>query len=494
MIDLNPEFKQALEQIQQGGNLFITGKAGTGKTTLLRYHCAHTTPRPVVLAPTGVAALNIGGQTVHSFFSFSIDVTPQKIQNRKIRPRYPKIYPKLKTLIIDEASMLRADLLDCMDVFLRIYGPNTSPFGGVQMIFVGDLYQLPPVVKGQEREIFSSHYDSPYFYSAHAFPQLNIQLIQLHQVYRQHDAHFIGILNRIRNGTSTPQDINDLNQRCQPPTHSISLTATNRQADNINNEHLSQLPTQLHTSEAEIKGDFGKEYYPTATTLNFKDSAQIMMLNNDQEQRWVNGTIGTIITTDPLQIQLQNGNTVEVNPHTWEVFKVFLKNKTITTEAVGSFIQYPFRLAWAITIHKSQGLTFDNINVSSGIFTPGQLYVALSRCTTLTGITLQKPLSPGHIRVDHRVKQFLIKLRTQDIDTPQIITQLTQAINTNQQLHMLYIDGNDTETTRTIIPRTLSTETFRNIEFQALKAHCTLRQADRTFRIDRILSLQPTDA
>jgi ATP-dependent DNA helicase PIF1 len=425
-LELNAQFKRALELMEQPHqHLFITGKAGTGKSTLLDYFCANAKKKPVVLAPTGVAALNVKGQTIHRFFNFYIDVTPEKIQSRQISPKDPDLYKELQTIIIDEASMLRADLLDCIDVFLRIYGRNPSlAFGGVQMIFVGDLYQLPPVVNNEEREIFSNHYATPYFFSAKALEQAKLEVLELETVYRQKDQQFVDLLNKIRNNSVEYADITALNQRHLPTEpinenddFSIHLTTTNQKADEINNVHLQALKGKLHQSEAVVRGDFGKEYFPTAIALQYKIGAQIMLLNNDQKKRWVNGSIGKIEAVkcdedgcEYLRVRLHdNDKVVSVYPFMWEVYKFSVANGVINSNPAGSFTQYPFRLAWAVTIHKSQGKTFERvvIDMGRGAFASGQTYVALSRCTSFEGIRLSVPIGKHHIRTDARIYKFL---------------------------------------------------------------------------------------
>lgn len=287
-IEINPEFAHALERMHSGkGNLFITGKAGTGKSTLLEHFRAHAERKPVVLAPTGVAALNVRGQTIHRFFRFGIDVTPLKLRESRKRPRNANLYRNLRTIIIDEVSMVRADLLDCVDIFLRKHGPRRrQPFGGVQMIFVGDLYQLPPVVTGEEREIFRTLYDTPYFFSAEALQSANLEIIELEKVYRQKDSRFVEILNHVRNDTVDEADIAALNARLDPSyspaagEFCVTLTTTNRNADAINDRKLESLPGKTLVSIAEIEGDFGREYHPTTVELAIKPGAQIMLLNS----------------------------------------------------------------------------------------------------------------------------------------------------------------------------------------------------------------------
>lgn len=422
-IDINSGFAQALQALEHShDHLFITGKAGVGKSTLLNYFTEHSDKNIVTLAPTGVAALNVNGQTIHRFFNFYIDVTVEKIKNKEIAPFSKKIYKKLETIIIDEISMVRADMMDCIDAFLQLYGPRpNTPFGGVQMIFIGDLYQLPPVVPNAEKEIFRTYYDSPYFFSAHVFKQTQFKTIELEQIYRQSDPEFIHLLNQVRNNTITWPELKLLNQRClqtkETPseTYCIQLTTVNQKADAINQSQLDQLPGIPDAFNAKITGEFSKEYYPTLETLQFKAGAQIMMINNDPEERWVNGSLGMIESisdqgkTKCMHVKLaDSGQIVKITPHKWEVYRFTLENDKITAKAAGTFTQFPIRLAWAVTIHKSQGKTFDHvvIDLGRGAFVSGQLYVALSRCTRLDGIRLANPIQRRDIITDPAIQNI----------------------------------------------------------------------------------------
>ena len=429
-IELNPEFSRALALLNEGQqNLFITGRAGTGKSTLLKHFVAEADVRPVVIAPTGLAALYVGGQTVHRFFGFGINVTSEKIAARHFKPRNPNLYKNLKTIIIDEVSMLRADLLDCIDTFLRLYGPHKGqPFGGVVMIFVGDLYQLPPVVNRDEQDHFRNHYSSEYFFSASAYESLNMEVIELKTIYRQHERDFIELLERVRLNNLRKEDFQALNRRCIPSQdlsyvkelieedYYIYLTTTNKVADKVNAQHLATLSSKQYTSEADISGDFTKEYYPTLPLLQFKVGAQIMLLNNDSDGQWVNGSMARI-----EEISIQGSNTdhiiatlldsheqVTVELHTWEVFNFKAEGQQILTEKIGTFEQYPFRLAWALTIHKSQGQTFSRVLVDLQwrTFAPGQVYVALSRCSTFEGLLLKQPITSRHLISNRVVTDF----------------------------------------------------------------------------------------
>lgn len=517
-LDINAEFRQAIDLLENSGkNLFITGKAGTGKSTLLDYFCKNTDKNPVVLAPTGVAALNVKGQTIHRFFNFYIDVTPEKILSKEITPRNKKIYKKISMIIIDEVSMLRADLLDCIDVFLRMYGRDQAkPFGGVQMVFVGDLYQLPPVVGRNEREIFENHYNSPYFFSSQVMIEADFELIELETVYRQKDEEFVHLLNKIRNNTVEDSDIEELNKRYitndndtqddsqKDEEFKINLTTTNQKADEINEEHLNSLSGRCYKNKANISGDFGKEYYPTLSELRYKIGSQIMLLNNDSKQRWVNGTMAIIEDrgTDSdgeqyLKVRLSDNNrVVSVYPHVWEVYKFKLEDDLIISHPAGSFTQYPFRLAWAVTIHKSQGKTFDNvaIDIGKGTFAGGQVYVALSRCTSFQGITLTVPIKKHHIRTDYRISRFLTskayKKAEKGFSMDDKIIMIEKAIANKTKLEMTYLKANDTKSIRQIIPLTVGEEQYKDKKFMGMNAYCLKRNEERMFSLIRILDMK----
>ena len=512
-IEINPELARALGLMEAGErHLFITGKAGTGKSTLLDHFRTHTRRAPVVLAPTGVAALNVHGQTVHRFFGFGIDATPEKVRASRRKPRYPELYARLTTVVIDEVSMLRADLLDCVDMFLRKHGPiRGTLFGGVQMVFVGDLYQLPPVVTADEREIFRTIYDTPYFFSARALAGIDLEIVELEKVYRQKDGEFVALLNRIRNDSVEDEDVALLNERLDPKFEppddlfSVGLTTTNRNADRINDARLASLPGRAVVARAEISGDFGREYHPTATELAFKQGAQIMMLNNDAGGRWVNGSIGAIASIkrhrgqreSSLSVRLRDGDEpIEVTPHTWELIRFAVADGSIVAEPVGRFTQLPFRLAWAVTIHKSQGKTFDHIvvDLERGAFAAGQTYVALSRCTSFDGIVLRRPIRRSSICTDWRIRRFLTgyqyRKAEEAMPAGEKVAAIRRAIEGGGEVAMTYLRPDDTKSERTVIPRSVGEESYRGRSFVGMRAFCPLRGEERMFRVDRILDLE----
>lgn len=424
-LDFNNDFIQA-EQIlsETNDNVFITGKAGTGKTTFLKYYVKKCQKKFVVLAPTGVAALNAGGETIHSFFKFKTDVTLGKIVKKKLNKN--SIYKNVDTIIIDEASMLRCDLLDCVDKFLRLNGNIPKlPFGGVQMVFVGDLHQLPPVVMKDEQYLFKGYYDSPYFFSAKSMKESFCHIIEFKKVYRQSEDKFIDILNSIRNNIICDDMISMLNSRVgknfPKGKLSVLLTTTNKAAEMYNEKFLSMIESEEKVFMAETEDIDRLLNFPANYELKLKEGAQVMMLNNDPQNRWVNGSLGIIksIKKDEscdkriVYVKMRNGKIEAIEPHKWELFKYKWNEqlKQVETESAGYFSQYPMKLAWAVTIHKSQGKTFDNvmIDLGWGAFAPGQLYVALSRCKTIDGISLIRPVKKTDVLVDGKINELLKK-------------------------------------------------------------------------------------
>jgi ATP-dependent DNA helicase PIF1 len=425
-IDFNPEFASAFNLIENTcQNILVTGKAGTGKSTLLQYFRHRTEKKIAVLAPTGVAAINIKGQTIHSFFMFRPDITPDTVDEIFVIKKKRKLYAELQTLIIDEISMVRADTLDCIDMFLRLHGPKPmQPFGGVQMVFFGDLYQLPPVVRRDEEEIFRTHYKTPYFFGAKSFENFAMTVVELKEIYRQKDEHFINILNAIRHNELKPEHLKLLNSRLhtkldvQDDGFYISLTTTNDLAERINMTRMKQLPGDARRCTGTVSGEFEKsKNLPTQEALELKIGAQVMMLTNDPEKRWVNGSLGKIVEIhedpegkDIIMVELSNGSVVDVNVFTWEIFQFYYDEEleSLSSRVIGYFTQYPLKLAWAVTIHKAQGQTFERIvlDLGYGTFAHGQLYVALSRCTTLEGIVLKQPIEQRHVRMDAGIREF----------------------------------------------------------------------------------------
>ena len=424
-IQLSNEFKNAINLIETSGkNIFITGNAGTGKSTLLTYFTKVTERNFAVLAPTGVAALNVSGQTIHSFFGFKPDITLNSV--KKVRDA--SIFENLEILVIDEISMVRADLFDCMEKALRINKKSNLPFGGVQLVVIGDLNQLPPVVTRDEEHIFSgsagSLYDSPYFFSSEAFKNSSFEVVVLTKIYRQSDENFLALLNSVRNNTLSEQDIYTINARVDPEyipdpeDFTIHLTTTNKRAFELNEFQLSKVFGEIFNFKGSTVGNFDIRQLPVEETIVLKVGAQVMMLNNDREKRWVNGSLGKITNIireedyeDIIEVMLDNGEIVEVNSHTWDIFRYEFdkSSKKLVASVVGSYTQYPMKLAWAVTIHKSQGKTFDQVVIDTdrGIFAHGQLYVALSRCRTLDGIILKKPITKRDLITDSKISEFM---------------------------------------------------------------------------------------
>ncbi|MCB0665587.1 MAG: AAA family ATPase [Saprospiraceae bacterium] len=416
---LSEEFQDILDLLEEGVNsIFLTGKAGTGKSTLLQLFRRTTSKKTVVLAPTGVAALNVGGQTIHSFFNFAPRLLTEKdlIKRRDLR-----LLRSIEVLVIDEISMVRADLLDHVDFVLRYTRKSEKPFGGVQILLVGDLFQLPPVVStAYERSYFQSTYDSPYFFSAHVFKSdFHLQIVELTKIYRQEERRFINMLDAIRAGEVDEELLYELNQRVDPQPNPgsghIILTARNAVANAINAKELEKLETQSKVFVAKVTGQFNPNLFPTEAALKLKIGARVMLLRNDPGRKYVNGTIGIVtdFEDDRVQIQIKSKNEneiVSVTSHEWEVLRYSSEgsSKEIKTEVVGSFIQYPIRLAWAITIHKSQGKTFDEVlvDLKGGAFEHGQTYVALSRCRSLEGLLLKQPIKYRDILIDERITDF----------------------------------------------------------------------------------------
>lgn len=512
-IEINDEFAIALKLLEDTNKkIFITGKAGTGKSTLLQYFRKNTKKSVAVLAPTGVAALNVHGQTIHSFFRFPTTVTPQTVRKKKPSKAFVEMLQELDCLVIDEVSMVRADLMDCIDEALRFCLKNKKPFGGIQMIFIGDLYQLPPVVAGkEERELFRTYYVSPYFFDAKVFEDFEMEFIELEKIYRQKDDNFIELLNKIRNNSVETEDIKRLNSRYEPDFDEdneefyITLITTNKAADIINSKKLARLDTPLKTYIAKVKGDFEPKHYPTALNLGLKEGAQVMLLNNDSAGHWVNGSVGKIIEItvgetgeDLLVVELNNGKIVEVLPYEWKVSRYFYNKEKgmLDSESIGSFTQYPVRLAWAVTIHKSQGKTFDRviIDIGTGSFTHWQVYVWISRCTSFEGLVLKKPILKKHIWMDWHIVKFITRYQYKKSEESMSLDDklkfIHRAIADEKTLDIVYLKANDVKSKRSIKPHNVGKMEYLGKPFIGVEGYCLKRKDIRVFRVDRILKIK----
>jgi ATP-dependent exoDNAse (exonuclease V) alpha subunit len=424
---LTQELSDCIESMENSNiNLFITGKAGTGKSTLIEYFRNTTKKKTVVLAPTGLAAINVRGQTIHSFFHFPPHFTdPNQIPNLS----NSRIYRDLDTIIIDEISMVRADIFDRIDKFLRVNGRDKNlPFGGIQMIVVGDLYQLPPIVTNNEKYVFSQFYESPYFFSSNVFSVARFSIIELSNIFRQKDEKYITLLNKVRTGQVTVNDLEMINERVVTKDYEkirryyITLATTNSVVAAINDSELNKINEPLFSYQAEIEGIFPTEekVLPVELDLKLKKGARVIFVKNDKGRRWVNGTTGTIfeLTKDTIKVKLDESGfheIVTVDIEEWENIKYEYDEEKGNVEPIvlGKLKQYPIRLAWSITIHKSQGMTFDraNIDFSKSPFAHGQAYVALSRCRTIEGMVVTKKIYPNDVIVDPRVVSFSEKLK-----------------------------------------------------------------------------------
>ena len=408
--------------------LFVTGRAGTGKTTLLRYVAESSQKNTVVVAPTGIAAINAGGVTIHSFFKLpfapfipSVIEAKKLIAGQKMRAEFRSVIRSVDMIIIDEVSMLRADILDAIDVVLRHYRNSKFPFGGVQMVFFGDMYQLPPVCVNDEWFILKDYYSTPYFFSAKVFEKQEIVCIELDKIFRQKDEDFVEILNQVRNNNISKENFNRLNDRYNPDfdlennPDFVVLTTHNAVSDDINESRLIDIDSKTFIFDAAIKGDFPEYLYPVEQQIVLKKGARVMFTANDHinpERLYYNGKMGTVVELEDNNVYVTcdgEDDPIQVNYETWEnnTFSYNRKENSVDVKTIGTFTQLPLRLAWAITIHKSQGLTFQKVAIdAANSFTSGQVYVALSRCTSLDGIVLLSPINSNSIMVDSRIQRF----------------------------------------------------------------------------------------
>ncbi len=422
----NPELELARDFIRHTShNIFLTGKAGTGKTTFLHGLKEDSPKCMIVTAPTGVAAINAGGVTLHSFFQLPLGPfvpggeVQRQTEERRFNKQKREIIESLDLLVIDEISMVRSDLLDAVDFVLRRQRRSGLPFGGVQLLMIGDLHQLPPVVPTQDWNILRDYYESGYFFSSRALRATPVVPVELKHIYRQSDADFIELLNRVRDNRLDAAALEHLNSRYLPgftpgeSEHYITLTSHNRSADSINAARLRALFAKSFSFQARIEGDYPAHSYPTAVTLTLKKGAQVMFVRNDSaaEKRYFNGKIGTVSRVGPERVTVRCPDAeIEVEPVAWEniTYRIDRKTKAITEEVIGKFTQYPLRLAWAITIHKSQGLTFERAIIdAAAAFSHGQVYVALSRCKTFEGMVLSAPIPRTAVMTDQRVSHYV---------------------------------------------------------------------------------------
>lgn len=425
-IVMTPELSAVLNHLQAGNHAFITGKAGTGKSTLVRLFMEQTSRNVLVAAPTGMAALNVGGLTLHRLFSFRPGMTEAMVRSPRYSPAaHREVLERLDVLVIDEASMVRADLFDAVAAALELYGPRPGErFGGVQLVLVGDVYQLPPVVSPSEQTLFEQDYESPYFFSARHFPKGSFPVFELTHVFRQeHGSRFTELLNGVRDGSLTQRSLAELNERVDPgfspPADEpwMTLTTTNRMADAANRRELAKLRTASLTSEADTVGDLTGFDPPVPHELELRVGAQVMMVVNDPLDRWVNGTLGEVVDlgwdkdSEPwAAVATPGGDVFIARPHTWEVLSpVALETGRLSNAVQGTFRQLPMRLAWAITIHKAQGQTLDRaiVDIRGGVFSDGQLYVALSRVRSMEGLVLRRTVLPKDIQVAPSLRRFL---------------------------------------------------------------------------------------
>lgn len=474
----NYEQQQAYNLVANTNNcLFITGEAGTGKTTFIKLIQEKINKQFLVLAPTGIAAIAVGGQTIHSFFGFPLEVIGPHT-NLELSYNNQMVLEKTDTIIIDEVSMVRSDIIDGMDRCLRMAFHTNMPFGGKQIIFVGDLFQLPPVVKraSVDEEMLHDLYGSgtPFFYKARVLKRMNLPKIEFKKVYRQNDEDFVHILNNMRRGRTNAKDLELLNSRvCSKDDikqYSVILTAYNSMAEKINDKKLNALEGEEYHYQAVINGTFKRSDSPAPETLRLKIGAQVIFCRNDYNNNCANGTIAIVValTEDEIRVRLENGKEINVRKTEWESeAKVYNKeSRKIESEVVGSFIQYPLKLAWAITIHKSQGMSFDRMHfdLTRGIFVPGQAYVAISRMRSLEGLSLSNPIMPHHITQNPEILSFSNSFNDTDM--------ITDELESGKKIYPYLLKKDYTKATQTcleLVLEKISKTDYRNAAIMAKK-------------------------
>ncbi len=511
MIDRNPIFLRAFDILETSlKHVFLTGKAWTWKSTFLEYFRQETKKHVIVLAPTGIAALNVRGETIHAFFGWKPHMTIHDIKPNK---KQKEIFEKIDMIIIDEISMVRADVLDFVDMALRVNreGKRDIPFWGVQMILIGDLYQLPPVLTRQDKETFHELYQNEYFFWSHVFTDggFDMEFIEFETIYRQEDDKFISLLNTIRNNTADIEDMRVLNSRIQLPPEDdgfiVTLATTNAIADSVNEEHLDMIEKEDFSFSGDMFGDFDNKQLPADKELILKEWAQVMFVANDTRGRWVNGTIWKVSGfwidadgKDIIEVLLPNQEIVSVGQFTWEMYHYgFDKEKhMVTPEVIGMFTQFPLRLAWAITIHKSQGKTFDKVivDIGNGSFAHGQVYVALSRCRSFEGLYLKKRIEKRHIRMDSRVVSFITRyqyrIAEKKMSREERMDFIESAIFSGDDIEMVYLKWKDEKSLRRITPESIGQMMHLGKSYLGMVAMCHTRWEERVFAVARILEMK----
>ncbi len=489
-------------------NMFLTGRAGTGKSTLLDFFRENTDKKLAILAPTGVSAVNVQGETIHAFFGLKPGFELPEAQ-KKSKPKNPSLYKRLEMIVIDEISMVRSDLMDAMDIFLRNVRKNPAPFGGVQMVFIGDLYQLPPVITREDREtIFKEYgYKGEYFFDSQVFQRddFALEYVELQKIYRQSDRKFIDLLNAVRDNTISFPQIAELNKTTKlnffPDRDSgvISLCTTNRNANEINEKNLESILLPEYFCEAKVEGKVQKNQFPAEELLVLKEGAQVIFLNNDSERKWVNGSIGKIVFIDRdldiLEVEI-NGKIHNVEPHSWEISRYVFQEGKLEREMLGAFTQFPLKLAWAITIHKSQGKTFDKvlIDFGRGTFAHGQAYVALSRCRSLEGMVMRRNIQKRDIQMDRRVQQFFARFHYSVSD--RIFSEskkqkiLEKAIENKQSLKISYQVSPEVTSIFSFQPYEIEELQHGEISFKALKGYSWSEEKEMQMSLRRILWME----